>query len=155
MGCDVVAFSNSESKDADARSFGASANYTTQSLKNANIGPSIDLLLVAAPTQPDWSLFLPLLAPKAKIFPLTIGPGSITIPSMPLLLNGITVQGSVVSPRNSHGRMLVFAAGHGIKPIVHRFAMDKEGIEKAFEVLKTGKMRYRGVLVVPKSERFV
>ena len=72
---------------------------------------------------------------------------------MPLLLNGITIQGSVVSPRNVQQRMLTFAARQGVKPHVQKFAMDREGIEEAFQVLKDGKMRYRGVLVVPEDKR--
>ena len=54
MGCDVVAFSNSEHKDSDARSFGARACYSMQSLKDAKPAPVLDLLLVTAPVQPDW-----------------------------------------------------------------------------------------------------
>lgn len=153
MGCDVLAFSSTESKESDALFFGASAYYTTQSSKDAKIGRLLDWLIVTASAPPDWSIYLPLLAPKAKIFPLTIGPGNLAMPSMPLLLNGITVQGSVLSPRNVHERMLDFAVRHGIKPVVHRFTMNREGVEQAFGVLKEGKMKYRGVLVVPEQER--
>ena len=153
MGCDVVAFSNTEGKERDAYKFGAQACYSAQSLKNTKHSPVLDLLLIATPTQPDWSIYLPLLAPKAKIFPLTIGPGNVNLPAMPLLLNGITIQGSVVAPRNVMERMLVFATRHGVKPEVHCFAMDRAGIEKAFEVLKEGRMKFRGVLVVPQGKR--
>ena len=153
MGCDVVAFSSTEGKESDAHSFGARECYSAQSLKDAKHGPVLDLLLVTAPAQPDWSVYLPLLAPKAKIFPLTIGPGNVNLPAMPLLLNGITIQGSVVASRNVSERMLAFAARRGVKPQVHKFAMDREGIEEAFGVLKEGKMRYRGVLIVPEGKR--
>ena len=153
MGCDVIAFSETSSKEAEALSLGARACYSTESLKSAKLGRGLDVLIVTAPSPPDWSVYIPLLAPKAKIFPLTIDPGSLTIPSMPLLLNGITIQGSVVSPRNVHERMLDFAARHSVKPIVQKFAMDRDGILNAFEVLKEGKMRYRGVLVVPDEHR--
>ena len=155
MGCDVVAFSNTEGKESDARSFGARAYYSVQSLKDAKHIPVLDLLLVTAPVQPEWSVYLPLLAPKAKIVPLTIGPGNLNLPAMPLLLNGITIQGSVVAPRNVVEHMLVFAARRGVTPQMQKFVMDQEGIEEAFGVLKEGKMRYRGVLVVPKGERLV
>ena len=153
MGCDVVAFSDSEDKDSDVHSFGARACYSAQNLKDLKPGPLVDFLLVTAPAQPDWSVYLPLLAPKVKIFPLTIGPGNLTLPAMPLLLNGITLQGSVVASRNVSERMLAFAARRGVKPQVHKFVMDREGIEEAFGVLKEGKMRYRGVLVVPEGKR--
>jgi D-arabinose 1-dehydrogenase-like Zn-dependent alcohol dehydrogenase len=43
--------------------------------------------------------------------------------------------------------MLQFAASHRIKPIVMSFPLRQNGIEKAMETLREGKMRYRGVLV--------
>lgn len=72
---------------------------------------------------------------------------------MPLLLNGITIQGSVLAPTNLHKSMLDFAAAKGVKPKVHKFVMDCDGIVEAFGVLQEGKMRYRGVLVVPEENR--
>jgi D-arabinose 1-dehydrogenase-like Zn-dependent alcohol dehydrogenase len=74
---------------------------------------------------------------------------------MPLLMNGITVQGSVLAPKGVHERMLEFAAKNAVKPKVHKFTMDLEGVEEAFSVLKEGKMRYRGVLVVPEEKKLV
>ena len=93
-----------------------------------------------------------MLAPRATILPLTIGPGDFVLPRMPLIMKGITVQGSVVCPRNAHKRMLAFAARHGIKPQLQRFNLDKKGIEDGFNVLASGKMRYRGVLVAPEHK---
>lgn len=66
---------------------------------------------------------------------------------MLLLLNGIRVQGSVVAPRAIHNSMMDFAAVHNIKPFIDNFPLNKEGVEKAFEHLDHGEMRYRGVLV--------
>jgi len=153
MGCDIVAFSSNESKESDALAFGANAYYNTQSLKNTEIGRPLDALIVTTPELPDWSSFIPLLAPKAKVFPLTIGPGNLVMPNMALLMSGITVQGSVLAPTSVHKDMLDFAAAHGVKPMTRRFPMDLEGIEKAFKVLSDGEMRYRGVLIVPEGKK--
>jgi D-arabinose 1-dehydrogenase-like Zn-dependent alcohol dehydrogenase len=43
--------------------------------------------------------------------------------------------------------MLEFAAQHEIKPIMMEFPMTEEGITKAMDTLRDGKMRYRGVLI--------
>jgi len=155
LGCDVIAFSNTTSKEADALSFGASAYYTLEAAKGLQIPGGLNALIITAPTLPDWGLYIPLLAPKAKIFPLTIGPEALSLPNMPLLMNGITVQGSVLAPKGVHERMLEFAAKNAVKPKVHKFTMDLEGVEEAFSVLKEGKMRYRGVLVVPEEKKLV
>lgn len=66
---------------------------------------------------------------------------------MPLLLNGLTIQGSVVAARNIHKQMIDFSSLHGIHPIVQKFPMTKEGITEAMDTLNNGNMRYRGVLI--------
>ncbi|KAF7896121.1 hypothetical protein EAF00_006136 [Botryotinia globosa] len=153
MGNEVIAFSSAQSKESDALAFCASAYYNDSNIKEASLGGALDVLIVTAPALPKWGIYLPFLAPKAKIFALTIGPGNLALPNMPLLLNGITIQGSVLAPTNVRKRMLDFAAAKGVEPKVHKFVMDRDGIVKAFGVLKEGKMRYRGVLVVPEENR--
>ncbi|CAD6443119.1 6153d87d-ba3a-47df-b04b-a2fd6bef792e [Sclerotinia trifoliorum] len=155
MGCEVIAFSSTQSKESDALSFGASFYYDDTNFKVAKLGSSLDILIVTAPTLRNWGVYLPFLTPKAKIFALTIGPGQLALPNMPLLLNGITIQGSILAPTNVHKRMLEFAAAEGVKPKVQKLAMDLDGIVEAFRVLKNGKMRYRGVLVVPEEKRLM
>jgi D-arabinose 1-dehydrogenase-like Zn-dependent alcohol dehydrogenase len=90
---------------------------------------------------------LPIMAPNSIIFPLTVNFGDFSIPHLPMLQTGITVQGSIVAARAVHRRMLEFAAQHEIKPIMMEFPMTEEGITKAMDTLRDGKMRYRGVLI--------
>ena len=66
---------------------------------------------------------------------------------MPLILQGLTVQGSVVAARAIHKQMIDFSALHGIHPIIQKFPMMKEGITEAMDQLNNGNMRYRGVLI--------
>lgn len=74
---------------------------------------------------------------------------------MPLLMAGLTVQGSVVYPRNTHQRMLAFAARHNIRPQTQTFRMDKAGIVEAFGELAANEMGYQGVLIVPEESTLV
>ncbi len=67
------------------------------------------------------------------------------MPYMPLILNGTRIQGNVVAPRAIQNKMLEFAAVHNLKPRIDKFPSTKEEIEKAFEHLDHGEMRYRGV----------
>ena len=66
---------------------------------------------------------------------------------MPLILSGITVQGSIVASRYVHKRMLEFAALHKIAPITEKFPLTEKGLEEAMAKLEDGSMRYRGVLI--------
>jgi len=86
------------------------------------------------------------MAPASTIFPITVAQEDFSIPYMPMIVNGIRIQGTVVAPRHVHRDMLRFAAHHKIKPINMEFPLSQEGITKAMQTLKDGKMRYRGVL---------
>ena len=150
MGCEVVVFSGTDSKKEEAMKLGALEFHAMKDVKGPediqNIKP-INRLLITTSAKPDYALYSSILAPGATILPLTVAEGNFEFPYMPLILMGIKVQGSVVAPRAIHNKMLEFAAVHHIKPIVEKFPLDKEGIEKAFEHLDHGEMRYRGVLV--------
>jgi D-arabinose 1-dehydrogenase-like Zn-dependent alcohol dehydrogenase len=69
---------------------------------------------------------------------------------MPLLVNGLRVQGGIVSARQVHRDMLEFAAIHGIKPVKMTFPMTLKGVTDSLKTLEDGKMRYRGVLIAEK-----
>ncbi|KAH7082574.1 chaperonin 10-like protein [Paraphoma chrysanthemicola] len=146
MGCDVVVFSGSDSKKDEALKLGATEFVSMKGKTELDIGRKLNALVVTTSFNPDWNLMLPVLAPTATIFPLTVTDGNFEIPQMGLISGGITVQGSVVAARAVHRHMLAFAALHNIKPITMEFPMTTEGIEDAMSTLRDGKMRYRGVL---------
>ena len=146
MGCDVVVFSGTDSKKEEALNLGAHEFYATKNVNKLDAKP-IDRLLVTTSALPDWNIYIPILAPEAKIFPLTVAEGDFSFPHMALVTQGFSIQGTIVAARNVHEQMLAFSAEHGIKPVIEKFPLNKEGIERAFQHLDEGKMRYRGVLV--------
>lgn len=87
------------------------------------------------------------MAADGTIYPLTVSSEATPVKLFDLVMKGVRIQGSVVAPRPSIRRMLDFTALHDIKPIVMEWPMNEKGIEEAMETLRTGKMRYRGVLV--------
>ena len=140
-------FTSCESKKEEAMKLGATEFVAMKGKTSLDIGRKMNALLVTTSVQPDWDLLLPAMAPDSKIFPLTVSNDVLKIPYMPLLLNGISIQGSVVAARHIHRQMLQFAAQHKVKPILMEFPMSEEGIEKAMDTLSEGGMRYRGVLI--------
>jgi D-arabinose 1-dehydrogenase-like Zn-dependent alcohol dehydrogenase len=146
MGCDVVVFSGSDSKKDEAMKLGAKEFVAMKGKSEIDIGRKVDALLVTTSVNPDWKIMLPVMAPTSIIFPLTVSMGNFEIPHLPLIQQGITIQGSVVAARSVHRHMLEFAALHSIKPIVMEFPLNESGIEDAMSTLRDGKMRYRGVL---------
>lgn len=146
MGCEVVVFSGTDSKKDEAMKLGATEFLATKGVKELKTRP-IDSLLVTAAFQPDWKQYLPILAPRASIYPLSVAEGDLTIPYMPIIVKELTIQGSMVAPRHVHRAMLEFAARHNIRPIIEEFPMTLDGVNKAMDRMESGKMRYRGVLV--------
>jgi D-arabinose 1-dehydrogenase-like Zn-dependent alcohol dehydrogenase len=147
MGCDVIVLSGTESKREEAMKLGASEFVAMKGKTSLDIGRKMNALLVTTSVQPDWNILLPAMAPDSKVFPLTVSNDEFKIPYMPLLMSGISVQGSLVAARQIHTHMLQFAAQHQIKPINMEFPMTEEGITKAMDTLSSGEMRYRGVLI--------
>ena len=148
MGCEVVVFSGTDSKKEQALELGAKAFYAAKGVKKfTGLERSIDHLLVTTSAQPDWELYLPVMAPSGTIYPLSVSEEKLAVPYMPLIQNGLRIQGSLVAARQVHREMLEFAAVHGIRPIIEEFPMGEKGIEEAFAKLEKGSMRYRGVLV--------
>ncbi|KAJ5787861.1 hypothetical protein N7457_002851 [Penicillium paradoxum] len=147
MGCQVVVFSGTDSKKEEATKLGAGEFYATKGAKELKVKAPIDNLIVTTSSQPDWQLYLNIMAPNGVISPLSVDAGELKIPYMPLLLNGLRIQGGIVSSRQVHRDMLEFAAFHNIKPVKMTFPMTVDGIKESLKTLEEGKMRYRGVLV--------
>lgn len=146
MGCRVVVLSGSDSKKDEAMRLGAHEFVATKGLKEIKISMPLDRLLVTTSAQPDWKLLMPILAPGATIHPLSVSDGDFAVPYMPMLSQGVTVQGSVVAARHLHKDMLEFAALHKIEPVIEKFPMTEEGIAEAMEKLESGKIHFRAVL---------
>jgi D-arabinose 1-dehydrogenase-like Zn-dependent alcohol dehydrogenase len=121
IGCNVVAFSQTESKKAEAMMLGASEFFATKGTKELKIGAGIDHLLACTSQQPDWKLLLPVMAPNGYIYPLRVSEEEFKMPYRPINEMQLRVQGNLVAPRQVHREMLEFAARHGIRPIIENF----------------------------------
>jgi len=146
MGCEVVVFSGTNSKEGEARKLGAREFVAMKGVDKLKIKP-VNHLVVTTSAQPDWKLYLSAMAPGGTIFPLGVSDGNISIPYMPMIAQGLRIQGVLVAPRNVCNKMLQFAAFHGINPIIQTFPLNVEGIEEAMEKLEKGQLRYRAVLI--------
>ncbi|KAK4152334.1 chaperonin 10-like protein [Chaetomidium leptoderma] len=149
MGCRVVVLSGTDSKRAQALELGAHqfvAMKDPDTKELESLWP-LSRLLVTTSAQPAWDTLLPMMAPKSRIYPLSVSEGNLVIPYMPLIIKGISVHGSLVATRTVHREMLAFAAVHGIRPVIETFPMTEEGIKEALDKLDKGKVQYRAVLV--------
>lgn len=145
FGCEVTAFTSSESKFKEARDFGAqnvvSSRDSTAIQKFAGY---FDLLLVTVNVPLDWSSLISALAPKGHLHFEGVVTEDIPINIFQLLVAQRSISSSPIGPPVAIADMLDFASRHNILPKTEHFPMSQ--INKAFEHLEAGKARYRIVL---------
>lgn len=145
FGCEVTAFTSSESKFKEARDFGAQ-NVVSSKDSSAiqKLAGTFNLLLVTANVPLDWSSLISALAPKGRLHFVGVVTEDIPIKIFPLLVAQRSISSSPIGPPVAIADMLDFASRHHITPKTEHFPMSQ--INKAFEHLEAGKARYRIVL---------
>lgn len=106
------------------------------------------MIVIVNICSPAVCRYYPILAPGAKIFPLTVSTENLDgVTPLNLIGGYFSIVGSGVAATASMRAMLDFAARHGVKPQIEKFPMTLTGVKDAMQKLRDGKMRYRGVLV--------
>ncbi|KAI1460533.1 GroES-like protein [Annulohypoxylon moriforme] len=146
MGNRVVVLSGSDRKREEAMRLGAHEFVATKGKSMLEVSAPLNRLLVTTSAQPNWEQLLPIMAPGSAVYLMSVSSGNLEVPYMPLVYQGIAVQGSLVASRILHRQMLAFAALHGIKPITEVFPMTEEGIKEAVGKLERGDIHMRAVL---------
>ena len=144
-GCDVTAFTSSESKFDEARGFGA--HHVVSSRDSAAIkklAGTLDLLIVTVNVPLDWDAMIAALAPNGRMHVVGAVLEPIPVAAFSLIMGQRSLSGSPTGSPVGIGTMLDFAARHHITPQTEHFPMSR--INEAFERLEAGKARYRIVL---------
>src|ERR1700733_11591370 len=145
-GCEVHAFTTSDSKEAEARQLGAHVVHNTkQDGVYKGIAGSLDLILSTINAPLDIPGLLGTLAPKGRLHVVGAILKPMEIPAFGLIAGQKTVSGSPVGSPSAIDHMLDFSARHAIAPVIETFPMSK--VNDALEHLRSGKARYRIVLV--------
>jgi uncharacterized zinc-type alcohol dehydrogenase-like protein len=148
-GCEVTAFTSSESKADEARGFGAHNVVSTRNRDDLKkIAGSLDLLLVTSNVTLDWSAMLNTLRPKGRMHVVGAVTEPMGISVFPLIFGQKSVSGSPTGSPTMIADMLEFSARHQIGPTVEHFPLSK--VNDALEHLEAGKARYRIVLDIAK-----
>src|SRR5712692_6614607 len=145
FGCDVTAFTSSDSKLDEAKGFGA--NHVVSSKDSAAISKlasSFDLLISTVNAKLDWDALIGTLAPNGRLHVVGAVLEPIPVAAFSLIMQQRSVSGSPVGSPVAIKTMLDFASRHQIAPQNEHFPMSK--INEAFGRLESGKARYRIVL---------
>lgn len=145
-GCEVVAFTSSDSKRQEAMKLGAHRviNSRDDAQLKAAAG-SFDMILNTTNASLNWPMYLDCLAPRGRLHTVGAVPEPICLAAFPLIVGQKALSGSPLGSPVTTGKMLEFCARHKIAPVTESFPMSR--INDAFDHLEAGKARYRIVLV--------
>ena len=144
-GCEVTAFTSSESKREEALSLGAHKTLNSRSEDDlAAAAGSFDFIISTVNVTLNWDLYIGTLKPKGRLHIVGATLEPMAISAFPLIMGQRQVSGSPVGSPAIIEEMLDFANLHDIRPQVEVYPMSQ--INEAFEHLKSGKARYRIVL---------
>jgi uncharacterized zinc-type alcohol dehydrogenase-like protein len=144
-GCEVHAFTTSDSKEAEAHKLGAHVVHNTKrSSELKSIAGSLDLIISTINAPLDVPGLLGTLAPKGILHVVGAVLEPLAVPAFGLITGEKSVSGSPTGSPSALDQMLAFSARHSIAPIVEQFPMSR--VNDALEHLRSGKARYRIVL---------
>jgi uncharacterized zinc-type alcohol dehydrogenase-like protein len=144
-GCEVHAFTTSDSKQEEAHKLGAHyVHNTRQDGALKKITGSLDLIISTVNARLDVPGFLDTLAPKGRLHNVGAVLEPLPVPAFSLILGQKSVSGSPSGSPTAVDDMLEFSARHSVAPITEKFPMSK--VNEALERLRSGKARYRIVL---------
>jgi uncharacterized zinc-type alcohol dehydrogenase-like protein len=144
-GCEVTAFTSSDSKREEALQLGA--HQVVSSVDPAqmkDLRGRLDLVLVTVNVMLNWKALMGTLAPNGRLHLVGVLPQPMEMEVGPLIGGQRSVSGSPTGSRQDIDTMLEFAARHGIEPQTEHYPMSR--INDALDHLRAGKARYRVVL---------
>jgi alcohol/geraniol dehydrogenase (NADP+) len=144
-GCEVTAFTSSESKREEAMRLGAHRVVNSRdSAAMKGLTGSFDFILNTANADLDWPTLFDALAPRGRLHTVGVVPNPIPMPSFNAIVAQRSMSGSPLGSPATVMKMLDFAQRHGIGPQTELFPMSQANA--ALDHLRAGKARYRIVL---------
>jgi uncharacterized zinc-type alcohol dehydrogenase-like protein len=125
-GCEVHAFTTSDSKEAEAKKLGAHfVHNTKQDGALKKLGRSLDLIISTINAPQDIGGLLDTLKPKGQLHNVGAVLKPLEVPAFNLILGQKSVSGSPAGSPTALDDMLQFSARHSIAPITETFPMSK------------------------------
>jgi uncharacterized zinc-type alcohol dehydrogenase-like protein len=144
-GCEVTAFTSSDSKRDEAIKLGAhNVVNSRDQAQLKKIQGSMNFILTTVNATLDWQSYIDALAPKGKMVTVGVIAEPVKLAAFPLIAGQKSFSGSPLGSPSTTELMIDFCARHKISPVTESFKFSE--INEAFEHLKAGKARYRIVL---------
>jgi uncharacterized zinc-type alcohol dehydrogenase-like protein len=144
-GCEVTAFTSSDSKRDEAMKFGAQHVVNSRDAAQLQkIAGSLDFILCTANVTLPWDAIIGSLAPRGRLHMVGAVLEPIPVAAFALIAGQKSISGSPLGSPFNLARMLDFSARHDVVPMIEVFPMSK--VNEALDHLRAGKARYRIVL---------
>ncbi len=144
-GCEVTAFTSSESKRQEALELGAHETLNSRDSEELEAAAGkFDLLISTVNVKLDWNSYLNTLKPKGRLHFVGATLEPLDINAFALIMAQRSVSGSPVGSPATIAKMLEFVKLHGIEPVIETFSFDE--VNEAIAKLKEGDIHYRAVL---------
>jgi uncharacterized zinc-type alcohol dehydrogenase-like protein len=145
FGCEVTAISSTPAKEREAREFGAHhflLSGDEEGMKKE--GASLDFIICTAHAPLPWNSILGTLRKNGTLCLVGLNKEDVTFSPVPVIVNQLSICGSMIAGRAVISEMLDFAARASVRPKVETLPM--VDVNKAVARLKEGRARYRIVL---------
>lgn len=144
-GCEVTAFTSSETKINEALELGAHHTLNSRDEKALEAAAGqFDLIISTVNVKLDWNLYINTLAPKGRLHFVGATLEPLDLGVFGLIMAQRQVSGSPVGSPATITKMLDFAKLHNIQPVIETFPMEK--VNDALKHLRSGRAKYRIVL---------
>lgn len=144
-GCEVTAFTSSDSKRLEALELGAHATLNSRNPQEIEAAAgSFDFIISTVNVKLDWNLYVNALKPKGRLHFVGAALEPLDLGVFPLIMGQRSISGSPVGSPATLVSMLEFARLHHVEPQIEAYPMSR--INEAFAHLKAGNARYRIVL---------
>ncbi|MDX2175589.1 MAG: NAD(P)-dependent alcohol dehydrogenase [Candidatus Sumerlaeia bacterium] len=144
-GCEVTAFSSSDSKREEAMRMGAHHVVSSRDPEAlARIAGTLDFIISTVNVPLEWNAYIGALAARGRFHVVGAVLEPIPVGAFSLIMGQKSISGSPLGSPCTTAKMLEFCGRHGIETVTEHFPMSKAN--DAFEHLKSGKARYRIVL---------
>jgi len=144
-GCEVTAFTSSESKKSEAIELGAHHVLNSRNVEELEAAAGrFDLIISTVNVKLDWNSYVATLAPKGRLHFVGATLEPLDVAVFPLIGGQRSISGSPVGSPAVIKQMLEFAALHNIEPVTETYSFSQ--VNEAMERLREGKAHYRIVL---------
>ena len=144
-GCEVTAFTTSDSKREEALTLGAHRTLNSRNAEElAKAANSFDFILNTTNANLDWNSYIAALKPKGRLHTVGAVPEPMAMAAFPMIIGQKSLSASPLGSPSTTDTMLAFSARHGIAPTTETYPMSRAN--DALEHLRSGKARYRVVL---------